>query len=387
MFKNPTPMRLFVDVRALAGPQVSGIGHSLVETIRALEREKVRGADIAIVLIVPLRKMKFIDKWGFKNVQIKRVPIPMRIINRLEKYRLLPPMDIFMGRGVYIFPNYSNWPLLNSRSLTYIYDISFLLYPEFVNPKNKQYLTNNINRWIKRTDRILTISQNAKAEISKHLHVPESIISIIPCGVDMHTFKPQPDKEVARVRKKYGLKGDYILYVGNIEPRKNLVRLIKAYCKVYDKHQKLSLLLVGGDGWQNEEIKREIIDSQKAGYPVIKPSEYVPDADLPALYTGAMMLVHPALYEGFGISPLQAMACATPVIVANNSSMPEVVGKAGLYVNATDTDDIIGKIEDLRTNSKLRKKLSNDGISRAKKFSWQQSVNDLQKAINAAVKS
>ena len=364
--------RLIIETSPILG-RMSGIGHNTLELIKHLHSS----SEVEVILAVPFDRVKELKKLVPPHSKIKKIPIPIVVYNLLGKLNLLPPLDLFLGRGVYLFPNYRNTKLLFSKSFTYVYDASFIIFPEFVSPKNKKYLSNNIDSWIRHADRILTISKSAKIDISKYLKVPEAKISIIPCGVDTSVFFPQSEKEVARARKKYGIKGNYVLYVGNIEPRKNLVRLIKAYRKVYDKHSDLSLVLVGGDGWENGDIIQAINESIEEGYPIIRPSEYVPDKDLPALYTGAMMLAHPARYEGFGISPLQAMACATPVIVANNSSMPEVVLDTGLYVNASSVDDIENKILAYYENENLRKVNIQKGFERVKQYSWDKSASKL----------
>lgn len=371
--------RLIVETSPVLG-KMSGIGHNTLELIRHLNNP-VNKSEVEVVLAVPFDRVSELKKIVPANAKIKRIPIPIVIYNLLGKYNILPPLDLFLGKGVYLFPNYRNSRLLFSKSYTFVYDVSFILYPEFVSPKNKKYLVKNISKWAKRADKILTISKNAKEEICRHLQISDSKVTIISCGVDTKVYNKQPASEINRVREKYKITGDYLLYIGNIEPRKNLVRLIGAYRKAFDKHPGLKLVLVGGDGWQNEEINQQIKDSIKAGYLIIRPDAYVPDQDLPALYSGAKMLVHPALYEGFGISLLQAMACSTPVIAANNSSMPEVVGNAGLYVKADSVEDIAKKILIYLEDERVRNKNAALGLQRAKQFSWDTSANKILRMV------
>jgi glycosyltransferase involved in cell wall biosynthesis len=363
--------RLYIDARAIASEKISGIGHNLVEIIRALERMITNGEELDIILLVPISKTRFIEQWGFEQVRIKTMPIPMRVINVLERFRLLPPMDVFLGQGSYLFPNYTNWPLLMSKSFTYIHDIGFVLYPQFVEPRNLRLLLKSVPRWIKRSDKIIAISHNASQEISEHYNLPKRQVQVVPCGVDIKLFKPQSQKSTDQLKKTYNLPTEYLLYFGNIEPRKNLVSLIGAYKSLPNKlKEKYALVLAGGDGWLNEPIHEAIQQAKKEGNNIIMPSQYVSDKDLPALYSGAAVLVHPSYYEGFGISPLQAMACGVPVITSGVSAMPEVVGDAGLYINPDDQKDISDKISLLMNNTVLRDGLIKKGLSRARQFGW-----------------
>lgn len=381
-------VKLYIDARALATERISGIGHNLVETVRALERQKVKGEKLKIILLVPISKIRFVNQWGFKQVHVKRMPVPMRVINVLERHRLLPPMDIFIGRGTYIFPNYTNWPLLFSQSLTYIHDISFVYYPQFVEPRNLKMLLYSVPRWINRTNKVIAISQNASREIVRYYKLPPKKVQVVTCGVDTKVFLPQDRDKIERLKKTYSLPSKYVLYFGNIEPRKNLVSLVNAYKSLAQNlKDEYALVLVGGDGWLNEAIHKTITHAQKEGNNIVTPRKYILDADLPALYSGATALVHPSYYEGFGISPLQAMACGVPVITSNVSAMPEVVGGAGLYVNPSNQQDISDKMNLLLENAGLRNELVQKGFARAQQFNWDRSgekllaiIRDINKA-------
>ena len=216
--------------------------------------------------------------------------------------------------------------------------------------------------------------------IISNLSVEKSKTAIVSCGVDREKFYPRNVEEVKKFHLKYKLPKNYILYLGNIEPRKNINTLLRAYVKLprllQDKH---ALVIVGGGGWLNETILDEIETLKKQGHNIIKPSKYIAEDCLPALHTGASLLVHPAYYEGFGISPLQAMSCGTPVIVANNSSMPEVAGEAGILFSADDIEDLSAKIESVLSDSRFTKGLSKRLIIQSKKFLWSKSAESLLK--------
>jgi glycosyltransferase involved in cell wall biosynthesis len=223
-------------------------------------------------------------------------------------------------------------------------------------------------------------------ELIHYFDLSNSKIAIIYCGVDQSVFYPRNDKQIEVVKQKYSIPNrPYVLYLGNIEPRKNLKRLVKAFddLKVGIKN-KYALVIIGGDGWLNEDTYDEIDRARKNGSVIYKPNRYVSDEDIPALISGASLLAHPALYEGFGLSPLQAMSCGIPVVVGNNSSFPEVVGSAGLFVDVEDESDISAKMEAALTDGSLHKTLSKKGLLQAKKFTWERSAQAIITCLKEA---
>lgn len=377
--------RLFIDASPITEPRVSGIGHMTSELVKALDKSKDNGVLYEINLIVCRDKKEYLAQWGLKNVRIITLPIKQRFLNLFWKFDLLPPMDLVFGKGIYLFPNYKNWRLLFSKSFTFVCDISYIKFPQYIEPKNLDFLTKNIQKWIHRTDKVLTISHSAQKEIITELHIPKDKVKLISCGVNRGVFYPRSEDEIEKIKATLGLTKNYILYVGNIEPRKNLETLIDAYVQLPLKTRAaFTLLLIGGGGWLNESIVQLILKAQQEGFDVVHPKSYIPDSDLPGLFSGASLLVHPAYYEGFGISPLQAMACGTPVIAANNSSMPEVVESAGLLVDAHDTVNLSVKIKEVLGSKSISRQLSDAGLRQAKKFSWDESAAQLSILVKEA---
>ena len=371
-------LKLFIDASPMTEARVSGIGHMTAELVKALDKIEADELGFEIYLVVCKDKKVFLEQWGLQNTKVIVLPVRQRIFNLFWKYDLLPPIDLILGKGVYLFPNYKNWRLVLSKSLTFVCDISYIKYPEYIEPKNLEFLTKNIHKWTKRTDKVVTISKNARQEIIDELGVASSKAVLVSCGVDTSVFRPRTKQEVQDVTAEIGVTKRYILYIGNIEPRKNIETLIEAYKQLPDLiRAKHSLLIVGGGGWLKEPILKLIRDSQNNGFDIIHPDIYIPDSKLPALFSGASVLVHPAYYEGFGISPLQAMASGTPVIVADNSSLPEVVGDAGILFNAHDTDGLSVKIEQVLSNKQVSGKFSNAGLARASEYTWGSSADKL----------
>lgn len=266
-----------------------------------------------------------------------------------------------------------------------VHDLSFYLYPE-THPKERIH---HMERYFyPRLDRIshfITVSNAIKHDMIKLLNIPEHKIAVTYEGVE-EEFKPILDNALPGSLSKYGVNpGSYILYVGTLEPRKNIKNLLKAYsCLPEFLRGKYPLVLAGGLGWLMEGLDKEI---RRLGISTstIKTG-YVPREDLPSLYNGASIFVYPSLYEGFGLPPLEAMACGTPVITSNVSSLPEVVGDAGILVHPEDVNKLSEEMEDLITNPERRHCLSRKGIERAKLFTWErcalQTLGVYDRAIN-----
>jgi len=281
-----------------------------------------------------------------------------------------------------VFPHYGNWPLRRSSSVTFIHDVAFLRHPETVGG-NLNLLTRNMGRWVARTSLVATVSQSSRDDISRYLGVVPERIVVIPWGVDRDVFRARGEAEVAALRDRLGLPDRYILYVGNIEPRKNLERLIMAYRRLPQRlRSEYALVLAGGFGWNSSGIERAIAEAHAAGDRVVRISQYVSDDDLPALLSGAAMLAQPSLYEGFGVAPLQAMAAGIPVLVGDNSAQPEVAGDAGLYVSALETAGIARGMQTLLTDDRLAAAHVAAGLQRVKQFSWERSAAAMLEALD-----
>lgn len=373
---------LYIDALALVPEKKSGVGVTLEQTLKKLLKTSEL-KQWKVCLVVPLGKAKYLKKYQSANVQIKTIYLPARALALLLMIKLLPPMDWFLGTGVYLFPNYRNWSVWRSRSITYVYDIAYLKHPETVQVRNQKYLHRFMPSWVRRTDRVVTISDQVKYELEKYLGLAESQIEIVPCGVDRSVFYKRDGKEIETVKKKYSIPYDkYFLFIGNIEPRKNLVNLLNAYNKLPAATQaEYGLVFVGGEGWQNEEFYQELKKMQSAQKNVFKTSKYVIAADLPALYSGATMLIHPAIYEGFGMTPLEAMACGTPATVSDTPAIREVVQDMGVYFDPYSVQSIAGAISKTLSDTKLIAANVERGLTLAKEFSWERSAKELFKVV------
>lgn len=328
-----------------------------------------------MTLLVPLRGASRVDALDLDGVERRTVPLPMRGYDRWSGMPWLPPLDLAFGDGIYVFPNFGNWPLLRAPSITVVHDLSFLVHPETVERRTQHRLSANVRRWVRRTSLVLTVSQFIRDSIHERLGVPLSRLAVMPHGVDMATFRRPPDAEIGRVLSGIGLTPGYVLHLGNIEPRKNLVRLIRAYGRLDTAlKREHPLVLVGAGGWNDEQIMAEIAAAQVRGDSVTRVRTRVSDAELPALLSGAAVLAYPSLYEGFGLVPLQAMACGTPVVASNVSAIPEVTGDAALLIDPTREENIASGLEALLTDATLRRRFVSLGASRAARYSWARST-------------
>ena len=271
---------------------------------------------------------------------------------------------------LYHFPNFIIPPLSSGKSVVTIHDVSFLRMPEHTEEKNLKHLTRQIKSTVERADAIITVSRFSAQETQELLGVDEKKIFPIHLGIS-DTFHIQDDKITSDALTTLGIDRPYILAVGTIEPRKNLSLLIKAFEALKDFDG--SLVLAGGLGWKYEPIINQISDSPRSAD--IKHIDSLDDATLRALYNGAEMLAQPSFYEGFGLPPLEAMACGTPAISSIGGSLPEVQGSAALMVDSFEVGAWTEAIEKLLTDSQLRKELVDKGLKQASQFTWDQTAS------------
>lgn len=282
------------------------------------------------------------------------------------------PYSAFFGKtaDVSIFFNFIVPPGVKGKKIAVIHDMAYISCPETVRGKTRRVLEASMENSCKRADKIITISEFSKSEILKYLPVEEDKIEVVSWGVDFNKYhnKYAADKIEQAVRK-YFTGGEYILYLGTIEPRKNLERLIRAYAILYQKDENVpALLLAGQKGWYYDEIFRSVKESHLEEK--VRFLGYVPEEDVPLLICGAKMFVFPSLYEGFGLPPLEAMACGTPVVTSNAASLPEFTKDVAVLVDPLDITDIADGMAMVLEDDQLRKNLTEKGLIRAREYTW-----------------
>lgn len=373
--------KIFIDGLGLVEGHFSGVGQYILGILRGLdellESSKYKGRNTPrIIVIIPRDTVAKFKNFGFKHLEFKKFPLSFRYMAALWHRGWLPPIDLWCGRGTYIFPRFVDMPLLFSKSAALvIFDLSYELYRQYSDEGNAVFLSKGVRRSIKNARKVVAISENARKELIDFYKLDAGRVVVATPATDPRLFYRRSVKEIEDVKRKYDIKGDYILALSNLEPRKNLGALVDAYCRLpKEVTNKTALLLVGVSGWKTDELFKDIVKRVDAGYNIIRPSEYVIDEDKPAIISGAKMLVYPSHYEGFGMPPLEALACGVPVISADNSSLPEVVGQAGKLIS--DNLDALYKamVEYLDSIDRLSQQSISEGPSRAKQFSWTKSA-------------
>ncbi len=274
---------------------------------------------------------------------------------------------------IYLEPNFIPLRIPARRTIVTLPDFSFARFPEWHTAEKVRYFEKYFWKKIKEVDAVIVLSDFIKREAVSRFGMAENRVFTIPLGVDPKVFRKYPASETRPVKTRYELPEDFILFVGSIEPRKNLNRLLQAYRKLAlplrKKHQ---LVLTGSKGWKNEEVMSSIRESDEE----IRYLGYVPERELGPLYNLAKLFVYPSLYEGFGLPPLEAMACGCPVVVSAAASLPEICRDAAAYVDPLDVDQMAEGMRKVLEDGDYRKNLIGKGLARAAHFTWEKSARE-----------
>ena len=374
-------MRIGIDARSVL-KQRTGVGNytfNLIRTLSKLDQEN------QYVLFYSHHKnvRSAIPVIGNPNFESKFIRFPNKLLNLMWGTLRMPKIDWLVGRvDLYHSPNYTLNMLGRGKSLMTIHDLSFLACRQYSLASGRWHYAFKIKNYAHQVDAIAADSESTKSEIMKYLKVPEEKIHVIHLACS-EAFEPLPQSENTQtILDKYKIKGDFILYVGTLEPRKNLKGLIEAYHQTRAKDDFL-LVLAGGTGWKYKHIFR-LVDKLRLNDRVVFCG-YVPDTELPELYNRASVFAYPSFYEGFGLPPLEAMACGLPVVVSHTTSLPEVVGDAGVYVDPSDIDQISHSIDTVLSDTELRNMLRERGLKRARLFSWEKATSETMKLYRQLV--
>jgi glycosyltransferase involved in cell wall biosynthesis len=356
--------RLLVDALSLLS-SLTGIGRYTYEISKELQKsKKFQLAFFYGYLSEKLYNPK--ENKGAKSLKslVIKVPLLKKTVRKILTIRtqwMMPKYDIYWQPS--FIPNKK---IKAKYIITSVHDFSFLLYAKYHPKERMEYFEKNFFESVKRSTKIITGSSYTKKEILQYTDFSSEDIEIIYHGINHRLFYLRKNISV-----DFELPKKFILSVGSIEPRKNLLALLQAYvCLDSEIKSEYKLVLVGFKGWQNREIM-EIIEANKA---FIHYFGYVSDEELSCLYNLATVFVFPSLYEGFGLPPLEAMACGTPVISSNVTSMPEVCADAALYIDPHSVEDIKQKILHLLEDESLQKSLIQKGLQRAQAFTWEASA-------------
>ncbi len=304
------------------------------------------------------------------NVSLKRLPLTERW-QTIAWHRLRLPLwadELAGGADVFHSPDFALAPVRRARGVVTVHDLTFVIRPECAVPSLRRYLGRVVPRSVWQAERVLADSKATADDLMRLYGVPAERLEVVYSAAD-ERFRPLSDGEAEALLGALVIPRPFVLTVGTLEPRKNIARLIDAFLSLDLPHY---LVVVGARGWLHEQFVA------KLEHPRIVRPEFVSDEQLVGLYNLAEAFVYPSLYEGFGLPALEAMACGTPVAVSNVSSLPEVVGKAGVTFDPEDTPAIAGALRRLLEDGSLREELRAAGLEQGRRFSWRASADQLK---------
>lgn len=360
-------MRIGINVHLLSTTH-TGIQHyirALVPELiaQATSQEIVLYGEPSQLSLPASRQVQWVSASRPLRSGIQRVLWEQTVLPRLLRQ---DGIDVFFSPA-FILP--MRW---DGAGVVTVHDLNFEVSPQTIHPIRRAYLR-RITRWsTHRARKVIAISQSTASDLVSLYSVPSEKVAVIPYGLDSlftpenaHTLEPM-------VRQRYSLPERFLLFVGTLEPRKNLPRLLDAYALARQRADLPPLVLVGAPGWQHERILAQASRLGIAHYLVF--AGYIPREHLPGVYAAASALLYPSLYEGFGLPPLEAMGCGTPVLASEASAMPEVVGDGGILVDPRDVQAIAEGILRITQEEPLRQQVVERGIERAKQFRWEEAA-------------
>ncbi|MEK6693452.1 MAG: glycosyltransferase family 1 protein [Nitrospirota bacterium] len=313
------------------------------------------------------------------NFKLKDYRVPNRILRGLWNYFSYPPIESFIGDvDIFHSPHSIPIPARKAKLIVTIHDLYFLKYPDMVGRDVREdHRRLSINYLIK-VRKIITVSDNSKKDIIELLDVSPEKVTVIYEGVDDIFRVVNEETTLENVRERYRLPHEFILFIGTISPRKNPRGLIESISILRKRGLKdLSLIMIGPEGFKADEVLRLIYERNLEDS--VRHIGYVPYEDMLYVYNMSSLLVYPSLYEGFGLPPLEAMACGVPVIASNTSSMPEILGDAALLVDPYNSGEIADSIEKILHDESLRNSLIEKGLKKASSYSWEDTAKKVLK--------
>lgn len=365
-------MRILVDVRHLSSPNPTGVGgytQSLLKSLFEIDAENEY-----VLLSTGARRPELLPG-PFTHLHI---PVPNKLLNLRTlllrhptmNWRVREPVDLLFLPNL----NIATLPADIPTVLT-IHDLSWSMYPEFYSKKMRLWhKATRPKELIEQSRSIITPSLSTKQDLERLFGTPSDKTHVVPHGCTTN-FDPKMCASDHGVRSKFKLPKRFVLFVGTIEPRKNLLALMEGIREYREQSRDdLHLVIAGSWGWKSHDVRRHLWKQGKTNW--IHQIGYMSEYDLPALYRSAQATVFPSIYEGFGLPILESMASGTPVITSHTSSMPEVGADAAIYVDPYNSSDIAAALRGLMSSSSLYKQLRDRGVERAQNFTWEKAARE-----------
>jgi glycosyltransferase involved in cell wall biosynthesis len=370
-------LHIAIDAHSV-GTQLGGnesYATNLIEALAEIDQTNL----YTLYVTKPVAIERFKNRWP--NFQVRQtlphtplVRIPLTLSTELRRH----PVDLLHVQ--YTAPPFAPCPVV-----TTIHDLAFEHLPETFNRRSWMQLRLTVRRTARRAAHIITVSDYSRRDISRTYGIDPELITVTPEAAPLNFAPITNETELRRIRETYGIQGDYILSLCSIQPRKNLVRLIEAYSclrRVSPEVKLPQLVLAGKRGWLENETFRAA-ERDALGRDILFTG-YVPEHDLVGLYSGAICFVYPSYFEGFGLPVVEAMQCGVPVIAGNRTSLPEIVGEAGLLFDPFDTAELVKALTRVLDDSAYRAELRIKGLERAKDFNWKTTAQLTLKAYQRA---
>ena len=380
-------MRVGIDIRCLAEGRRTGVEEYTLNLLKNLLKLDKKNKYVLFFNSWKAPRINFGWLEKYPNAALKKFRLPNKLLNFLFWYFNWPKIDKMIGGAdLYFMPNIIFGSVSKKiKLIVTMHDLSFEKYPEtFSLKKRLWHAFVSPKKICRRADLIIAVSESTKSDLAINYGIDSLKLAAIKSGLS-GDFKviSRNDQKLLEIKEKYNLPYKFILYLGTVEPRKNIIGIIRAYNqlrKINDAGlNKYKLVIAGTSGWKNKKIFDEINKSTFAS-DIFLPG-FIEDEDKPYAYNLASLFVSPSFFEGFGFPPLEAMASGVPVIVSNNSSLPEIVGNAGILIDPDKPDEIFQAIKEVLLNRELREKLREKGLEQAKKFSWLKTAKEFLEII------
>lgn len=387
-------MNIGIDIRTLMDKQYSGVPeytYNLIKAIKKIEEQRDSGRRYKLFYNSGQDLSSRIPDFSNKQIRPIKTNYPNKIFNYFfQKALKRPQIDKMLGVDIFFMPHINFISLSSDASfILTIHDLSFLRYPEFFSyRKNFWHKMLGVKQLIARADKIVAVSENTKNDIVDLCGEDRDKIKVIYPGLSSEFQRIDPETPYLKeVGQKYGLNNDFVLYIGTLEPRKNIESIIEGFNLFCQKnpHSNLDLVIAGGRGWKSKHLEK-IKNSTEYSHR-IKFLGYVPREDKKFLYNQASIFVYPSFYEGFGFPPLEAMACGTPVISSFVSSLPEVLNDAALLIDPYNINKLAYYIQKLSQDSSLREEMIEKGLSLVKEYSWERTASNYIDLFNKVKKN